>query len=284
MSRKLARIIDSHQHFWELSRGDYDWLTEENTILYRDFLPADFKPLLDTCKITGTVLVQAAPTIAETLYLLDISRTEKLVKGVVGWVDLAKESSIEDIKVLLRNPTLKGFRLMLQDIKDNNWIAKAPKDLVLNYLSKTKLTMDLLINEAHVQPTISFVKRWPDISMVIDHCAKPNLDTGSFQDWSESMRILSKLPNLYIKISGLFTQSKVKPNLKIIERYLLRTIDYFGYERVMWGSDWPVMTSHGDYASWLEACNSVIDAASFKEQEKEAIFYSNAYNFYNLTQ
>ena len=112
--------VDSHHHVWRLDRGDYGWITPDMSI-HRDYGLDDLRPIWD--EIDATVLVQAAPTEAETDYLLEVAReSEGLVKGVVGWIDLASPDAVRRIEALARDPLIKGLRPMLQDIPDTYWI------------------------------------------------------------------------------------------------------------------------------------------------------------------
>jgi len=117
--------IDAHHHVWSLARGDYDWLSPALEPIYRDFSLADLAPLREQAGVAATVLVQAAPTLAETKYLLDVAtRSDGIVKGVVGWVDLGAADAIPTLTRLARNPLLKAVRPMLQDLPDVAWILR----------------------------------------------------------------------------------------------------------------------------------------------------------------
>lgn len=120
----ISRIIDSHQHVWQLSRGDYGWLTPELTSLYRDFLPNDIEPLFKELGIHGSILVQAAPTVAETQFLLDLAAQHEFILGVVGWVDMESPEAPQQIKQFAKSPYFLGIRPMIQDIQDVNWMLK----------------------------------------------------------------------------------------------------------------------------------------------------------------
>jgi len=117
-------VIDAHQHFWRIGRGDYGWLTPALTPIYRDFAPEDLAPLLARHGIAGTILVQAAPTVAETRFLLDIANATPFVRGVVGWVDFEAARAPDAIAALAADPLLVGLRPMVQDIADDDWLLR----------------------------------------------------------------------------------------------------------------------------------------------------------------
>jgi L-fuconolactonase len=143
-----ASWIDAHQHFWTIARGDYGWLTPAMDALYRDFGVQDLRPLLERHGISGTVLVQAAPTAAETRYLLDLAEQNAQVLGVVGWCDLEAANATELIDDLARNPKLKGLRPMLQDLPDDDWIDAAPIGAALDRMAAHGLVFDALVQAA----------------------------------------------------------------------------------------------------------------------------------------
>lgn len=105
--------IDAHQHFWALARGDYGWLTPDLATIYRDFIPEDLAPLIEAAGIGGTVLVQAAPTVAETEYMLSVSDQISFIKGVVGWVDFDAADAPAQVEALSAHPALVGLRPMI---------------------------------------------------------------------------------------------------------------------------------------------------------------------------
>ena len=117
-------MIDAHQHFWHVARGDYGWLTPALPAIHRDFMPDDLSPLLARHGITGTILVQAAPTVAETRFLLDVAHDTPFVNGVVGWVDFEAADAPDTIAALAADPLLVGLRPMVQDIADDDWLIR----------------------------------------------------------------------------------------------------------------------------------------------------------------
>ena len=114
--------VDSHQHFWKLSRGDYSWMTPDMKELYKDFSTGDLEQLIKKKNITQTVIVQAADTIAETEFTLSLASKYDFITGVVGWVDLDSDKAKDDIDKRCASNFLKGFRPMIHDIKDDEWM------------------------------------------------------------------------------------------------------------------------------------------------------------------
>lgn len=156
-------FVDAHHHVWSLARGDYGWLTADLAPIHRDFLLADLAPLRDRAGVSTTVLVQAAPTVAETRYLLDVAkRSDGVVKGVVGWVDLAAVDAIPTLTRLARNPLLKGVRPMLQDLPDDAWILRAEVGRTLAALPRLALRFDALVKPAQLPALLPMLDRHPE--------------------------------------------------------------------------------------------------------------------------
>ncbi|NKX72067.1 amidohydrolase family protein, partial [Rhodobacteraceae bacterium R_SAG1] len=197
--------IDAHQHFWALERGDYGWLTPELKPIYRDFLPDDLQPSLRRAGIEGTVLVQAAPTVAETEYLLSLAAENSFIKGVVGWVDFDAPDVAQEIAKLAGNPALVGLRPMIQDIDDPNWMLGANLAPAFQAIQHYDLAFDALVLPRHLGQLLELLKRYPNMRSVIDHGAKPEIRDNTFSDWAADMAALANGTNAYCKLSGLVT-------------------------------------------------------------------------------
>ena len=275
----MQYIIDSHQHFWDINLNNYPWLKSDNQVLYRNYLPKDLVPLLRNNKISATVVVQASPTVNETKYLLNIAKHTEMVKAVVGWIDLSNFKSIKKLQHLSKNTLLKGLRPMLQDINDYNWINNQTNDDVMRCLSSLGLSIDLLINSHHISSVIKFIEKWPNIPMVINHFAKPNIDENHFQTWSKYIYNLSIYPNVYAKMSGLLTQTSMS-NIPKISDYFDYYFEIFGVKRIMWGSDWPVLKLNGTYKNWLDICTRYI--INKYSNSFDDVFFKVARDFYKI--
>lgn len=271
--------IDSHQHFWRRSRGDYAWLRPDDpalTPLLRDFEPADLQPALQAAGVSRTVLIQAADTVAETEFLLEQAARHEFVGGVVGWADLGRDDAAALIEDWSRRPKFKGVRPMLQDLPDADWIASAPRRAPVQALVRKGLRFDALVKPAHLEALLAFARAWPDLPIVIDHAAKPQLAQGWNADWAiawrRHMAELAALPQVHCKLSGLLTE--MAPADRGSEASALAALrpawdallHWFGPARLMWGSDWPVLQLAGDYAGWVALSERLIGELSADEQ------------------
>ncbi|HEV7835744.1 MAG TPA: amidohydrolase family protein [Caballeronia sp.] len=278
-----AERIDAHQHFWDPSRGDYGWLTPELQSLYRVFGPADLKPLREAVHVARTVVVQAAPTVDETRYLLDLARDDESIAGIVGWIPLDAQNSVELIDELAREPKLKGVRPMLQDLPDDCWIENPALAPAIQALIKNDLAFDALIFSRHVPSLKVFAARFPELRMVVDHGAKPQIKDGQagWQTWADGIAELAALPQrLVCKLSGLATEASPGWSVATLKPYADHLLDCFGPERLMWGSDWPVLNLNGGYAQWFDAARQL--TAHLDASAQQAIFGDTARGFYRL--
>ncbi len=243
-------IVDAHQHFWNPARGDYGWLTPDLPIC-RVCGPDELAPLMRAAGVDATVLVQAAPTVAETDYILEIARRTPWVLGVVGWLDLGAPDAVEQIRARARDPLFVGVRPMLQDIAEAEWILRPDLDAALAQVAAQRLVFDALVLSHQVGVICELAGRHPGLSIVLDHGAKPRLgDADAMAAWQADIRRLAARPNVACKISGLLTELPRGVDVAHLKGAVTVLQEAFGPQRLLWGSDWPVLTLAGDYAGW----------------------------------
>ena len=199
-------IVDSHQHFWDPARGDYGWLTPDLPI-HRVYGADDLRPLLQAAGVNATILVQAAPSTAETDYMLSIARRTPWVLGVVGWIDLAAADAADQVQARAQDPLVLGLRPMLQDIAQPDWILAPGPEPALRAIAAEGLVFDALIKSHQVGVIEELAGRHPQLSIVLDHGAKPRLgDVDAMAAWRADMARLAAHPNVVCKLSGLLTE------------------------------------------------------------------------------
>ncbi|MES2980643.1 MAG: amidohydrolase family protein [Pseudomonadota bacterium] len=273
-------MIDSHFHCWQLARGDYGWLTPAMGSIHRDVSVKDWQMESAAHGITGGVLVQAAPTKAETLFLLDQARANPAVLGVVGWVDLLAADAPEQIAGLAQSPKLKGLRPMLQDIADPDWILQPALAPALRAMSELGLVFDALVKPEHLPRILTLAQRFPALRLVIDHAAKPDIAAGKWQPWADDLARIAQQTEATCKLSGLLTEAGPSPAASAVRRWGQHVLDVFGEGRVMWGSDWPVLELAGTYADWFTEARAM--AASLGESARQQVFGATAERVYRL--
>jgi L-fuconolactonase len=270
--------IDAHQHFWQIARGDYGWLTPALGPIHRDFGPDDLAPLLARHGISSTILIQAAPTEAETRFLLGIAAKTPLIAGVVGWSDFEALDIIRRIAALAANPLLVALRPMVQDIEDESWLARPALAPAFEAMIAHGLVFDALLKPEHIPATLSMLARHPRLAVVIDHAAKPDLVTGDLAAWRDGIDALAAHPQALCKLSGLVTEAAAGWTIETLRPVVEHLLASFGPERLIFGSDWPVVTLRADYSRWFETATALLSHCS--ESEREAIFGGNAARTY----
>jgi L-fuconolactonase len=273
-----AMRIDAHQHYWQVARGDYGWLTPDLAPIYRDFMPADLAPLLAAAGIDLTIAVQAAPTEAETVFLLDLAATTPSIAGVVGWTDFDSPDAPARIAEIAANPLLVGLRPMIHDIADPDWMLSPAVGRALNAMEAEGLVFDALIRPPHVTRLMVLATRHPGLAIVVDHGAKPLIAKGTLEPWASEMRALARHPNVTVKLSGMVTEAAPGWKPADLAPYVSVLLDAFGPERVLFGSDWPVLNLAGDYASWVATVENFI--APLTPAGRAAIMGRNAARIY----
>ena len=273
--------VDAHQHFWKVDRGDYGWLTAADTPkLYRDYLPSDLAPLLAAGRIDRTVLVQAAESVAETEFMLALAEATPFVGAVVGWVDFASAAAPGEIARLAQHPRLAGLRPMLQDLPDADWILRADVQPAIRATQAAGLRFDALIKPPQLPALRRLLDRYPDLPVVIDHGAKPRIAEGLIDDWAEHMRAIARDSAAVCKLSGIATEAEPGWTVETLRPYVDVLLDAFGPSRLMFGSDWPVLTENGDYPGWLAAAEAL--TADLCGAERADVFGGTAARFYGL--
>ncbi|MBB3061209.1 amidohydrolase family protein [Microbulbifer rhizosphaerae] len=272
--------IDAHQHFWQLSRGDYEWLGPELEVLYRDYLPAQLQPLLAAAGVSKTVLVQAAESVEETEFMLRLADDSDFIAGVVGWVDMESGNAVDTLDRLARHSAFKGIRPMIQDIADTRWMLKPELEPVFTALIERGLTFDALVTPRHLEPLLILLRRYPDLKAVIDHGAKPEIATGRTTEWAGDIARIASETSACCKLSGLMTEAGDNPGFESLMPYMEHLLACFGAHRLMWGSDWPVLELAGNYPQWLAFAERFV--APLTEVQQQAIWAGNAERFYHL--
>jgi L-fuconolactonase len=254
-------IIDAHHHFWQLSRGDYGWLTPEAGALYRNYLPDDLAPLLKEHDVGATVLVQAAATEAESRFLLRLARDHAFIAGVVGWVDFEAADVGERVAELAREGAgkLKGLRPMVQDIPDPRWITRPSLDAAFEALVAHELVFDALVRPVHLEALRERLLRQPRLRAVLDHAGKPDIARGALEPWAAALERLAGDTAICCKLSGLLTEAGKRSSGVDLTPWVAQLFRSFGAERVLWGSDWPVLNAAGSYGEWLGLAQQLIE-------------------------
>jgi L-fuconolactonase len=272
-------MIDAHQHFWAPARGDYFWMEGPAAApIRRDVFPKHLEPHLKAAGIGKTVLVQAAATIEETEYMLGIADATDFVAKVVGWIDFENSSHAKQLERLAKHKKFAGVRPMIQDIADADWMHRPDVQWGYEAAIDLDLTFDALGYPIHLDNFRKLFERYPKMRTVVDHCMKPVIREGVFEPWAAKIEKIARQTPAFCKLSGLATEAKPGWTVETLRPYAEHVISVFGPERVMWGSDWPVLELNGSYASWRQAAEAIVG----KTGGSEAIFGGTAARFYRI--
>ena len=275
------RVIDSHVHFWRIGGPGQTWPDAEWPLLYRDFGPAELAQAVSgNDDLQCVVLVQSQPEARDTDWILEVARDTPLVGAVVGWADLSSPAAPARIAELASRPKLRGLRPMLQAIEATDWILSRELEPALQAMVQHGLRFDALVQPRHLPVMLEFARRWPKLPIVIDHGAKPRIALGEIEPWQAQLAELSLLPNIYCKLSGLRTEQAPGAPSAQLQPYIQQLVACFP-QRLMWGSDWPVLLHARDsYSEWLECSRQ--QAGISDQAQLDSLFSGAARDFYGL--
>ncbi len=270
-------IVDAHQHFWKLARGDYAFPRADDPVLYRDFAPADLAPLLAAAGVGATVLVQATDTLEETAHLLAVAEEATFVAGVVGWWDPHFPGALDLLDAMPNREALVGVRPMLQRFDDVSWLITPDAIAGLSRIAGAHLVFDALVDVRHLETIRQVCAAVEGLTVVVDHMGKPWRYPGRLEEWVAGMMQLAAMPNCRVKVSGYpFSAGQDEGQMRMPELVALLK-ESFGPSRLLWGSDWPVVEREGGYAAAIS-----LMAAEFAAAERDAVFRENAIATYRL--
>jgi len=276
-------VLDTHHHLWSYSREEYGWIPEGSPLAQNQLLP-ELEAATSSAQVTGTIAVQARQIIQESDDLLSLAGDSDLIRGTVGWVPLIDPNVASDLERLALNPKFNGVRHVLQEEADEYFL-RDDFHRGLAELPKHDLRYDLLLFQRQLPVGIQLVDRQPELGIIVDHIAKPEARNGRIEDdWRRGMRELSKRNNILgVKFSGLVTEFNHNPDIDpaTIRAYFEETLEIFGSDRVMFGTDWPVCLLRIDeYRDWAETVLNLVSSLSSDEQLE--ILQTNGERAYQL--
>jgi L-fuconolactonase len=281
-------IIDTHNHLWHCEGEHFSWITPDLAAIRRDFLSDDLREVLGRNQITGSILVQAVPTLQETRWLLNLADQIPQVKGIIGWVDVAQGRAIapELQRLQAGSPYLKGIRYMSQGLPAEHLIAP---DFVegVRCIGEKGLVYELLITAQQLDSAEQLIARCPDVKFVIEHIGKPAIRKKEVEPWRNALTfIANQHANVYCKLSGMVTEANYGAwenefaAYDELEPYIDIVLSAFGDRRVMYGSDWPVSLLAMPYIQVLALIQRYI--RQHHNISPDRIFHSVAEEFYSI--
>ena len=273
-------MLDAHQHFWKVERGDYGWMSPAVAPLLRDFLPSDLAPLAGRTGVRRTILVQAAETEAETEFMLELAAGTDLVAGVVGWLDMTRDDFPARLAACRARPKWVGLRPMLQE-HDPAAILDPAFLRNLAEVARADVPFDVLTFPRHLPNTIEALGRTPGLRAIVDHLSKPDIASRAFEPWAAHISAVAAFPNVSCKVSGMVTEAAAGWRLDDVRPYVRHVAAAFGPERLVFGSDWPVCTLAASYGEVFALARTLLSEL-FGPEDLARIFETNGAAFYRV--
>jgi len=272
--------IDAHVHYWQFDPVRDAWITEAMTVLRQDYLPQQAKSVFAENAVDACIAVQADQSETETDFLVELAVQNPFIKGLVGWVDLSSDSIEERLAYYSRFPIIKGWRHIVQ-AEPMDFLQREDFRRGIKALRMYSYTYDVLVYHQQLKPALAFMHAFPDQRFIIDHCAKPAIAKKEIGEWAKYMKEMAQHPDVYCKLSGLLTEAAWNDWTPAdFYPYLDTVFDCFGTERLLFGSDWPVMLLSGTYRQWKSLLETYMKNCS--DTERQNIFGANAVRCYNL--
>ena len=273
--------IDAHQHYWDIARFTYPWMPPGESVLRRNYLPEHLEPALEASRFDGSVVVQANTILDETWWLLDLAGQTTSIRGVVAWVDLTDPRVGDVLDQCGRHPKFCGVRHIVHDEPDLRWLLRNDVIHGLRELASRNSPYDLLLRPPHLPLIPELADKVPGLRMVIDHIAKPLIADGTMEPWARDMELVSQIPNMYCKLSGMITEAKPDAwTASDLRPYVQHILGLFPVDKLMFGSDWPVCRLAGSWkevlAAFTQACGPI------PQPLREKLLGETAVQFYGL--
>lgn len=278
-------IVDTHLHIWDLGRLRYPWLASVPK-LNRNHLIEDYRRACGPVQVAKMVFVQCEcdPALSqqEAEWVAEVARTEPRLRGIVAQAPLEKGDAVGDaLAKLAAIPLVKGVRRLIQSEADDAFCVRPDFVRGVQALHAHGLSFDLCIFHRQLANAIKLVRQCPDVSFVLDHIGKPDIKAGKLDPWRAELRELSKLENVWCKVSGLVTEADhAKWQPADLKPYIDHVIECFGFDRVMFGGDWPVSTQASDYPRWVVTLDEALRGCSADDLQR--LYVRNAEDFYHV--
>lgn len=286
MSVKLNfPIVDTHLHVWNPTHLRYPWL-DDNALLNKPYLLEDYNRACGAVSVERMVFLQCEVEFAQFMdeanWVDSLADQDSRLQGIVPWAPLEKGDAVRpDLERLAANPRVKGIRRIIQFEPDLDFCLRPDFVRGVQALADYNLSFDICIDVRHMVNSLELVRQCPNVQFIVDHIAKPRIKDNLLDPWREHMRTFASFPNVWCKVSGVATEADWKSwTREQLKPYIDHVIECFGFDRIMYGGDWPVATQAIDYPRWVETLHWAVNGCS--ENELRKLFRDNAIAFYRL--
>jgi L-fuconolactonase len=277
-------ITDSHVHFWEPALLDYGWL--RNSPIGGAKLPADYWKAATSIRVEKLVFVQAEcrrdQSRREAAWVEQLARKDPRIAAIVAFAPMDDEKALAlALEDFSHRPLVKGIRHLIQSEQDAEFCLRPQFVAGVKQLAKAKLVFEVGARDEQLPAAAKLAERCPDVSFVLDHLGNPRIQQGAFKPWDQYTRRLAALPNLWCKVSGAATRADWKTwKPEQLKPYIDHALQTFGFNRVLFGSDWPVCTLACSFRRWLEVLGEITSGCT--QDERERLFSRNARKVYRI--
>jgi len=279
-------IVDTHLHIWDTRKLNYPWL-KDVPLLNKPYLLDDYNQACGLVQVDKMVFLQAevdpSQFMDEAEWVTSLAQhSDSRIEGIVPWAPLEKgDGARPELEKLADNKLIKSIRRIIQFEDDIEFCLRSDFVTGVRALADYNLNFDICISHVQLANTIEMVRQCPNVQFILDHIGKPDIKNNLLDPWRDEIKILSDFPNMWCKLSGLVTEADhehwTKEQLK---PYIDHVIDCFGFDRVMYGGDWPVAYQATDYPRWVDTLLWAVEGCSDDELQK--LFRKNAIKFYRL--
>ena len=271
-------VVDAHLHLWDPDRADYPWLTEERAAIRRRFGLDDLRPVLAAHGVDRGIVVEARSSLDETRELLAVAEADRIVAGVIGWVDLTDPqvaTALAELRYGRGGEFLVGVRHQVREEPDEHWLVRADVLAGLGAVADAGIACDLLVTPRELPAALAAARHLPRLTFVVEHLGEPDLEGGADGRWAAGMEALAALPNVHCKLSGLSAAEPAR-----LAPFVERLRRWFGDERLLFGSDWPVCLLQGSYEQVVATFGELTADAS--PEVRRCMLGGNAVQVYGL--
>lgn len=278
-------IVDSHVHLCDPRKFQYSWM-KGRPALNRIVLPQDYSQVLGSVQVEhyvfAEVVVDPRQHLDEARWVAALAEHDHRIAGIIAALPLEEGTSIEgELEALSLMKGIRSIRRLIENEKDPDFCLRPEFIAALRLLPKYDLAFDICIFHHQLPAVIKMARQCPNVRFVLDHIGKPGIRAGLFDPWRQHLRELAELPNVSCKISGVVTEADhQKWTVEQIKPYISHAIDAFGFDRIMYGSDWHVLELACAYPKWVDIVDEVTAGATLSEKRK--LFRANAIGFYRL--
>lgn len=276
--------IDAHVHFWELGETHNIWSAKKIGGLQQDFTPEKLSPLCANAGIDGVIVVQAATDPKETEYMVRLARQNDFIKGVIGWLDLEADADAlrHEIEHQRAVPKLCGIRAHPPKEFDPSWFSNPEILESYRVIAEESVPVDFLANCTQLEPVCDLFAAVPEMTAILNHGGRPFVMTGDLDRWRTDMRRIANNTSAFVKVSGLVERAGVEWQTDTLRPWVEAMLEDFGCDRLIFASNWPVMTLMSTYDLWWMSINEIVEDAGVSAADREMLFGGTAARVYGL--